>query len=128
MYQNKNPLLCPIARMVAIGLHRNAFAASSIRSVEAILRARIPKRKACITFRWNEAILKEPVFREPTRNKDRATLVGPAEPLRPRTAARYLKRLGRDVGLEQSLTQSCIRRGTGNAVDSTCSVSVFTSS
>ncbi|KAL5407310.1 hypothetical protein PMIN04_011770 [Paraphaeosphaeria minitans] len=118
MYQNKNPLLCPITRMIAVGLHRNAFAASSIRSAEAILRARIPRRKTCRIFRWKETMLKEPVFREPTRNKDRAMSKGLAEPLRPQTAARYLKRLGRDVGLEQSLTQSCIRRGTGNAVDS----------
>ncbi|KAK7177930.1 FluG domain-containing protein [Paraphaeosphaeria sporulosa] len=115
MYHNKNPLLCPVARMIAVGLHRNAFAASSIRSAEAILRS---KRKTCIIFRRKEAILKEPMFREPARNKGQVTSVGPVEPLRPQTAARYLKRLGRDVGLEQSLTQSCIRRGTGNAVDS----------
>lgn len=118
MYQNKNPLLCPIARIVAIGLHHNAFAASSIRSPEAILRARIPSRKNCRIFKWKESMLRQPLFREPARN-NRAT--NTVEPLRAQTAARYLKRLGRDAGLEQPLTQSCIRRGAGNAVDSTCS-------
>jgi hypothetical protein len=105
--------------MIAVGLHHNAFAASSIRGPEAILRARIPTRKKCVIFRWKKAKLKEPVFREPARGRDQTLSVSSAIPLRAQTAARYLKRLGRDVGMEDSLTQSCIRRGAGNAVDST---------
>ncbi|KAI0626734.1 DUF3435 domain-containing protein [Pyrenophora tritici-repentis] len=122
MYQNKNPLLCPIAHMVALGLHHNAFAASSISSPEAILRAHIPARKSCRIFRWKKDMLQTPVFREPARARGQALSESPATPLRAQTAARYLKRLGRDVGMEQSVTQSCIRRGVGNGVDSSGTV------
>ncbi|KAF2174473.1 hypothetical protein K469DRAFT_648257, partial [Zopfia rhizophila CBS 207.26] len=45
-----------------------------------------------------------------------------AVPLRAHTAGRYMKRLGRDVGMEQPLSQSCIRRATGNAVDDVATV------
>ncbi|KAF2729867.1 hypothetical protein EJ04DRAFT_527418 [Polyplosphaeria fusca] len=117
MYQNSNPFLCPIAHMIAVGLHHDAFAASTIRDPEAILRARIPKRKTCRIFRWKESKLKEPIFREPQRAKGQASLASPVMPLRAHTVARYLKRLGRDVGMEQPLSHTCIRRGTGNAVD-----------
>lgn len=128
MYQNSNPLLCPIAHMVSVGLHHDAFAASTIRDPEAILRARIPKRKTCRIFRWKESKLKEPIFREPDRSKGQISWsVKPAVPLRARTAARYMKRLGRDVGIEQPLSHSCIRRGTGNAVDGIFSKSPLSS-
>jgi len=104
--------------MVAVGLHNNAFAASNIRDPEQILRARIPPRKLSRIFRWKESKLKEPIFREP--EPLRGHILTPEKkplPLRARTAGRYMKRLGRDVGLEDPLSQSCIRRATGNAVD-----------
>ncbi|KAF1980468.1 hypothetical protein BU23DRAFT_444207 [Bimuria novae-zelandiae CBS 107.79] len=75
MWQNKNPFLCPIAHMVAVGLHHDAFAATSIRDPEAILRARIPTRKTCIIFRWKKSKLKEPIFRELARVEGQASLV-----------------------------------------------------
>ena len=40
-------------------------------------------------------------------------------PLRAETSRRYIKRLGRDVGLEQPLLQLYIQRATGNTIDST---------
>ena len=40
------------------------------------------------------------------------------EPLRSDASGRYLKRLGVALGYEQPLTHYCVRRGTGNAVDS----------
>ncbi|KAF2174706.1 hypothetical protein K469DRAFT_685751 [Zopfia rhizophila CBS 207.26] len=118
VYQNNNPFLCAIAHMIAVGFHNDAFAASNVRDPESILRAQIPKRKFCRVFRWKESKLKEPIFREPKRSKGQISpSAKTAVPLRAHTAARYMKRLGRDVGMEQPLTHSCIRRGTGNAVD-----------
>ncbi|KAF2194980.1 hypothetical protein K469DRAFT_698544 [Zopfia rhizophila CBS 207.26] len=123
VYQHSNPFLCPIAYMIAVGLHNNAFAASKVRDPEKILRARIPTRKFCRIFRWKESKLKEPIFREPERSKGQVlSSAKTAVPLRAHTAGRYMKRLGRDVGMEQPLSQSCIRRATGNAVDDVATV------
>jgi len=106
--------------MVAVGLCNNAFAASTIRDPEKILRARVPARKLCRIFRWKESKLNEPIFREPEcRRGQTSTSEKSPVPLRAETSRRYMKRLGRDVGLEQPLSQSCIRRATGNAVDGT---------
>lgn len=110
--------------MIAVGLLNNAFAASKIQDPEKILRAQVPRRKVCRIFRWKESKLKEPIFREPERSKDQDLPAKKAVPLRASTSGRYMKRLGRDVGMEQSLSQSCIRRATGNAVDGTFSQSL----
>lgn len=123
MYQNDNPLLCPIAHMIAVGLHNKAFAATTIDGPEKILRAQVPERKKCLTFRWDESKLKEPIFREPRRSKSQKPQES-AMPLRASTSGRYMKRLGRDVGMEQSLSHSCFRRGTGNAVDGVYSLKI----
>lgn len=118
VYQHSNPFLCPIAHMVAVGLHHNAFAASTVRSPKDILRAQVPKRKSSRIFRWKQSKLKEPIFREPDRSRDQVTSPDKTPvPLRASTAARYMKRLGLNAGMEHPLTHTCIRRGTGNAVD-----------
>lgn len=104
--------------MVAVGLRNNAFAAENIRDPKQILRAKVPARKLCRIFRWKESKLNEPIFREPECRRGRtSTSEKSPVPLRAETSRRYMKRLGRDVGLEQPLSQSCIRRATGNAVD-----------
>ncbi|KAF2032868.1 hypothetical protein EK21DRAFT_86875 [Setomelanomma holmii] len=87
MYQHSNPFLCAIAHMITVGLHSDAFAASNICDPEDILRVRVPKWKKCRIFRWKSDKLKEPIFREPRRTKDPASLAKPAVPLRARTAA-----------------------------------------
>ncbi|KAL5401075.1 hypothetical protein PMIN03_011829 [Paraphaeosphaeria minitans] len=117
IHQHKDPLLCPILEMISIGLARNAFAATTVREPEHILLARIPKRKDCLIFRWKEDLWEEPVFREPESSKCGISSPRPSKPLRAATAARYMKRLGLDAGIEATLTHTCIRRGVGNAVN-----------
>lgn len=117
IYQHENPLLCPILEMISMGFARNAWAASTVREPEDILLARIPKRKNCRIFRWKEDQWEEPVFREPERSKSRNSPSRTSKPLRAATAARYMKRLGLDAGIEATLTHTCIRRGVGNAVN-----------
>ncbi|XTI85690.1 hypothetical protein V2W45_272528 [Cenococcum geophilum] len=93
--------------MVAVGLYNNAFAALNIQDPKHILRARVPARKLSRIFRWKESKLKEPIFREPERLKGQPlTSKRNFLPWRAQTAGRYMKQLGRDVGLEDSLVPS----------------------
>jgi hypothetical protein len=103
--------------MITMGLLRNAFAASNVRGPEDILLAKIPEYKDCVIFRWKKEQWEEPIFREPKGSKYAKSRSGRSKPLRAATAARYMKRLGQDVGVEMSLTHTCIRRGVGNAVN-----------
>jgi len=93
--------------MVAVGLYNNAFAALNIQDPKHILRARVPARKLGRIFRWKESKLKEPIFREPERLRGQPlTFKRKPLPWRAQTAGRYMKRPGRDVGLEDSLVLS----------------------
>ncbi|KAI9685965.1 MAG: hypothetical protein M1822_003948 [Bathelium mastoideum] len=114
MFQHPNPLLCPVAHVIAIGLHNKAFCDPILQDPGKIWRAKIPTRKLSKIFRWRDDKLTEPIFREPRRNgRPSETPV----PMRGLTARRYLRRLGHAAGFEDTLTQKCLRRGTGNAVD-----------
>ncbi|KAI9681019.1 MAG: hypothetical protein M1822_007093 [Bathelium mastoideum] len=114
MFQHPNPLLCPIAHVIAIGLHNKAFCDPILEDPGKIWRAKIPTRKLSRIFRWRDDKLTEPIFREPQRyGLPSETPV----PMRGLTARRYLNRLGCAAGFEDTVSQKCLRRGTGNAVD-----------
>ncbi|KAL9068183.1 MAG: hypothetical protein Q9157_006584 [Trypethelium eluteriae] len=117
VYQHSNPLLCPVTYMIALGLYNNAFAASSIRDPKDVLCAQVPQRKNSLALRWKESKLNEPIFQEYTASESQIPT-----PLRGHTARNWIKRLGESVGLEQPLSQYCIRRATGNAVDDVATV------
>ena len=108
--------------MIALGLYHDAFEVSGLVDPQQILCAQAPERKRCRIFRWKESKLDEPIFREPERSSGPSCAsVAVPTPLRGPTARRWLSRLGREAGLEDPLSQSCIRRATGNSVDGTSS-------
>lgn len=98
-------------------LYDEVFAAESLRNDSHIFGAKIPSGKRCRQLKTKRTVLDTPVFREPGRAEDwyRTSLT---EPLRSGTWLRYLRRLGGNTGVEQSLTQFCARRGLVNAVNS----------
>ena len=100
-----------------MALYDDVFAAESLRNVSNIFQAKIPARKKCLQLKTKRKVLDTPVFREPGRAVD-GYRTSTTEPLRSGTWLRYLRRLGRNSGLEQSFTQYCARRGLVNAINS----------
>lgn len=100
-----------------MALYDDVFAAEPLKDVSNIFRAKVPAGKKCLQLKMKRTVLDTPIFREPGRAVDghRTSLT---KPLRSSTWLRYLRRLGRNSGLEQSLTQYCARRGLVNAVNS----------
>ena len=112
-----NPLLCLLDHLLSMALYDDVFAAEPLRNVNNIFRAEVPAGKKCLQLKMKRAVLDTPVFREPGRAVD-GHRTSPTKPLRSGTWLRYLRRLGRNSGLEQSFTQYCARRGLVNAVNS----------
>lgn len=112
-----NPLLCLLDHLLHMALYDDVFAAESLRDVSNIFRAKIPSGKKCLQLKMKRNALDIPVFREPGRAGD-GYRTSPTKPLRSSTWLRYLRRLGRNSGLENSFTQYCARRGLVNAVNS----------
>ena len=100
-----------------MALFDDVFAAESLKNVSNIFRAKIPSGKKCLQLKMKRNVLDTPIFREPGRAAD-GFRTSPTNPLRSGTWLRYLRRLGRNSGLEQSFTQYCARRGLVNAVNS----------
>ncbi len=100
-----------------MALHDDVFAAESVRNVSHIFGAKVPSGKNCLQLKMKRNVLDIPVFREPGRAVG-GYRTSPTQPLRSATWLRYLRRLGRTSGLEQSFTQYCARRGLVNAVNS----------
>lgn len=100
-----------------MALYDEVFVAESLRNVSNIFQATITSGKKCLQLKTKREVLDTPVFREPGRAED-GYRTSPTEPLRSGTWLRYLRRLGRNSGLEQSFTQYCARRWLVNAVNS----------
>ncbi|KAL8997376.1 MAG: hypothetical protein Q9188_006340 [Gyalolechia gomerana] len=115
--REENPILCLLDHLLSMALYDEVFVAESLRNVSNIFQATIPSGKKCLQLKTKREVLDTPVFREPGRAED-GYRTSPTEPLRSGTWLRYLRRLGRNSGLEQSFTQYCARRGLVNAVNS----------
>ena len=100
-----------------MALYDNVFVAESVRNISHIFGAKVPSGKRSLQLKMKRKVLDIPVFREPGRTAD-GYRTSPTQPLRSGTWLRYLRRLGRNSGLEQSFTQYCARRGLVNAVNS----------
>lgn len=99
-----------------MALYDEVFAAEPLKDVSNIFRAKVPAGKKCLQLKMKRTVLDTPVFREPGRAVD-GHRTSPKKPLKWSTWLRYLRRLGRNSGLEQSFTQYCARRGLVNAVN-----------
>ncbi|KAI9709018.1 MAG: hypothetical protein M1828_002552 [Chrysothrix sp. TS-e1954] len=120
-YENKNLLLCPIAHMLALAFHDEAFEASSISQVAQIFNVEVSPQKRSVTLWWKEEKENVPILRQPARTA--AGRRTSAElPLTSATSSRALSRLGMKAGFEHRLQHYSVRRGTGNAVDGVASV------
>ena len=117
-YENDNLLLCPVTHMLALALSDSAFEASTMQDVDQILRAQVPTHKNSLTLRWKDSMLNMPVLRQATRSTD-GVRTSSDQPLTASASSRYLKRLGEATGFEHPLRHYAVRRGAGNAVDST---------
>ncbi|KAL8855462.1 MAG: hypothetical protein Q9178_007895 [Gyalolechia marmorata] len=121
--REENPILCLLDHLLSMALYDDVFAAESLRNVSNIFRAKVPSGKKCLQLKTKRRVPDTPVFREPERAED-GYRTSPTEPLRSGTWLRYLRRLGRNSGLEQSFTQYCARRGLVNAVNNKAPSSV----
>jgi len=114
-------LLCLLDHLLAMAIHDTVFEAKTANNVHNIFHflkhSRLPNNKHGILLRIEKQKRDIPVFRQPGHKRDDyRTLV--REPLKAGTWLRYLKHLGRDAGLKDSVTQYVLRRGLVNAVNS----------
>lgn len=105
-----------LSQLLALALHDNIFDAT-IKDVADIYTAPIPSHRKGIQLKVKREKLDVPIFREPEHTSD-GYRTSVAQPLKSRTWARIIKRIGIKAGQEQSLTQKVLRRGGINAINS----------
>ena len=108
-----DPILCLLDHLLVMAFYDGVFKGPVAKDLNHIFEVNVPKNS--LRLPMNEERLDKPVFRQPERDTKRTSLT---EPLKASTWLRYLKRLGRNSGLQQSFTQYCARRGSLNAVNS----------
>lgn len=102
--------------MLALAFVDDTFDAPSIQSPSDLYRLRVQRPVHSITIAWKKLILKTPLFCHAVRQNGRFTTT--TEPLSYLTFNHDIARLGQSAGFEDTLGGYCVRRGTGNAVDS----------
>jgi hypothetical protein len=101
-------LTCPVAHLVALALHDEAFEVSSIRSARDFFIVKLEGDR--MTFHWKASVRDKPIMRTGC-NMD-------AEEITDSMALKRLSSLGRKtMGYKESLTWYCLRRMVLNAVD-----------
>jgi hypothetical protein len=111
-----NPLFDLLGQLLAMAIHDNVFVAD-VSDIEKIYRAKIPDHKRGMQLKIRRDKLDLPIFREPERSAN-GYRTSEDKPLKASTYSRNIKRLGVIGGLEENLTQKCLRRGTINAINS----------
>lgn len=104
-----------LSQLLALGLDDNIFEAI-IQDVADVYTRPIPPHRKGIQLKIKRDKLDIPIFREP--EKDKGYQTSDAQPLKSRTWSRNMKRLGKQAGLEESLTQKVLRRCGINAINS----------
>jgi hypothetical protein len=111
-----NPLFDLLGQLLAMAIHDNVFVAD-VSDIEKIYRAKIPDHKRGMQLKIRRDKLDLPIFREPERSANEYR-TSEDKPLKGSTYGRNIKRLGVIGGLEENLTQTFLRRGTINAINS----------
>jgi hypothetical protein len=114
--------LDPVAQFLSLALADDAFEARNLTTPEAILGVRVPAIRESIQLRWKKTMLDVPIFRRAVR-ATAGIRTSPVRALPYESVSKYLKRLGRNFGFPQVLSPYCIRRETGNKLDSKSFVS-----
>lgn len=110
--QEESLMVCPVAHMVALAIHDQAFELQKLNTTDNWLHVRLPDGQPRLTFHWRSSIRDRPIFRE--ARDGRTTLDTPIHASQSRY---FLRRIGRNMGLEKSLKFYHIRRGVANAID-----------
>lgn len=103
-------LTCPVAHLVALALHDEAFQQSSLNSADRLLSLTVPRGEEMLTVPWRDEILDKPILRTTSDARCGAELQGGA-------AAKRLKSLGEKMGYPETVTWYWLRRLVLNAVD-----------
>lgn len=109
-----------VLHLLALALLDQAFKAN-IQKVDDFYRIRVPSPRKSLAFRWRKSMRDIPIFRQAVSTNDGAVRTSNTEALRYHTYLYYLQRLGLVTGFMQILNPYCIRRGSGEAVESTYS-------
>ena len=115
--QRDDPMFCLVDHMISLALFDDAFEAESATNVRNIFNADVPEGKSSLVLKWKREALDRPVFTEPARDNEEETWSKP-RPMLARTWSNYLRRLGREAGLQHSFTQYGLRRGLLNVINS----------
>ncbi|XP_044715279.1 FluG domain-containing protein [Hirsutella rhossiliensis] len=117
-YEVDDLLFDAVLHLLALALLDQAFEAN-IQKVDDFYRIRVPSPRHSLEFRWRKGMRDIPIFRQAVSTNDGAVRTSKTEALRYHTYLYYLQRLGLVTGFMQILNPYCIRRGSGEAVEST---------
>ncbi|KAL6229872.1 hypothetical protein BDW75DRAFT_249195 [Aspergillus navahoensis] len=117
-----NLLFDLLSQLVALGIDDDIFECT-IKDVADIYTAPIPPHRRGIQMKIKRDKLDIPIFREP-RDTDEGYCTSKEVPLKARTWARYIKRIGMKAGQKENLTQKVVRRGAINAINNQAPASV----
>ena len=108
---------CPIAHILALAIADDAFEPQIARNVESLFHAEVRNDRLTTQLRFKASMQDVPIFRQATRSVQ-GIRTSPDKALRYHVFNDYLQRLGRGTGFREILTAYCVRRGTGNSLDS----------
>ena len=100
--QREDPMFYLVDHMISLALYDGAFKIMSGRWVIIIFNAEIPVEKSSTILKWRRDTLDHLVFTEAARDN---VYDCKHQPIRARTWSNYLRRLGREAGLQHSSTQ-----------------------
>jgi hypothetical protein len=103
--------------MITIAILDDAFEAD-INCIEDIYSKRLLPPRHSLHFKWKPERMKTPIFRQAEMTPE-GIQTSLSKALRYYTYLHYLQRLGLQAGFMQILGSYCIRRGAGEAVEST---------
>jgi hypothetical protein len=115
--ENDLPILCPITHILARAIRDDAVLVDGYSSAEPFFATNLGRTGGrAMRVNWKPEWLKRPLFRQSVLEAG-VWVKSKTEPMPYSTFNFFLKRNGRDVGLEEDLTSYCFRRAALNAVD-----------
>ncbi|KAL4801676.1 hypothetical protein BDV18DRAFT_167246 [Aspergillus unguis] len=111
-----------LSQLLSLGIDDKIFEAN-IRDEADIYTVPIPGHRKGIQLKIKGKKLDLPIFREPELT-DKGYRTSDKTPLKARTWARYIKRIGKKAGQKENLTQKEVRRGVINAINNQAPASV----
>lgn len=105
-----------LSQLLALGIDDDIFG-PTIKDAADIYTVPIPDNRTALQLKIKREKLDLPIFREPEQTDEGYRTSGRV-PLKARTWARYLKRIGKKAGQKENLTQKEVRRGAINAINS----------